>query len=36
VRLHRRYGGKSVQVLEPKLEDPIRPDDLVFIRESVF
>jgi polysaccharide export outer membrane protein len=36
VRLHRRYGGKSVQVLEPKLEDLIRPDDLVFIRESVF
>ena len=36
VRVHRRYGNKSVQVLEPKLEDPIRPDDLLFIRESVF
>ncbi|RPH41394.1 MAG: polysaccharide export protein EpsE [Burkholderiales bacterium] len=36
VRVHRRYGNKSVQVLEPKLEDAIRPDDLLFIRESVF
>lgn len=36
VRVHRRYGNKSVQVLEPKLDDPVRPDDLIFIRESVF
>ena len=36
VRVHRRYGNKQVQVLEPKLDDPIRPDDLVFVRESVF
>jgi polysaccharide export outer membrane protein len=36
VRVHRRYGNKQVQVLEPKLDDPIRPDDLIFVRESVF
>jgi polysaccharide export outer membrane protein len=36
VRVQRRYGNKSVQMLEPKLEDLIRPDDLLFIRESVF
>jgi len=36
VRVNRKYGGKSVQVLQPKLEDPIKPDDLIFIRESVF
>ena len=36
VRVNRRYGNKSVQVLEPKLEDAIRPDDLLFIRESIF
>jgi polysaccharide export outer membrane protein len=37
VRVHRRYGNSGqVQVLEPKLDDPIRPDDLVFVRESVF
>ena len=36
VRVHRRYGSKQVQVLEPKLDDAIRPDDLIFVRESVF
>ncbi|MEI7445192.1 MAG: polysaccharide export protein EpsE [Burkholderiales bacterium] len=36
VRVHRRYGNKQVQILEPKLDDPIRPGDLVFVRESVF
>lgn len=36
VRIQRRYANKSVQVIEPKLEDPIRPDDLVFVRESIF
>ena len=36
VRVHRRYGNKQIQVLEPKLDDPIRPDDLIFVRESVF
>jgi polysaccharide biosynthesis/export protein len=36
VRVHRRYGERTVQVLEPKLDDPIRPDDLIFVRESVF
>ncbi|MFM1990079.1 MAG: Polysialic acid transport protein kpsD precursor [Pseudomonadota bacterium] len=36
VRVHRRYGNKQIQILEPKLDDPIRPGDLVFVRESVF
>lgn len=36
VRVHRRYGSRTVQVLEPKLDDPVRPDDLIFVRESVF
>jgi polysaccharide biosynthesis/export protein len=36
VRVHRRFGNKAVQVLEPRLDDPVRPDDLVFVRESVF
>jgi polysaccharide export outer membrane protein len=36
VRVHRRYGNKHIQILEPKLDDPIRPDDLIFVRESVF
>ena len=36
IRLHRRIGERNVQVLEPKLDDPIKPDDLLFIRESIF
>ncbi len=36
VRVHRRYGNRSVQVVEPKLDDPIKPDDLIFVRESIF
>jgi polysaccharide export outer membrane protein len=35
VRVQRRVG-RQVQTLEPRLEDPIRPDDLIFVRESVF
>ena len=36
IRLHRRVGDRNIQVLEPKLDDPIRPDDLIFVRESIF
>jgi polysaccharide export outer membrane protein len=36
VRVHRRYGSKQIQIIEPRLDDPIRPDDLIFVRESVF
>lgn len=36
IRLHRRFGERNVQVLEPKLDDPVRPDDLIFVRESIF
>ncbi len=36
VRLHRRIGDRNIQVLEPKLDDPVKPDDLIFIRESIF
>lgn len=36
VRVHRRYGNRTVQVVEPKLDDPIKPDDLIFVRESIF
>ena len=35
VRVQRRVG-RQIQMLEPRLEDPIRPDDLIFVRESVF
>ena len=36
VRLHRRFGERNIQVLEPKLDDPVRPDDLIFVRERIF
>jgi len=36
VRLHRRIGERNIQVLEPKLDDPVKQDDLIFIRESIF
>ena len=36
IRLHRRVGDRNIQVLEPKLDDPVRPDDLIFVRESIF
>jgi polysaccharide export outer membrane protein len=36
VRLHRRIGERNIQILEPKLDDPVKPDDLIFIRESIF
>jgi len=36
VRVQRRYQERTVQVLEPRLDDPIKPDDLIFVRESIF
>jgi polysaccharide biosynthesis/export protein len=36
VRVHRRFGNRQVQVLEPRLDDPVMQNDLIFVRESVF
>jgi polysaccharide export outer membrane protein len=36
VRLSRRKSDGKLDALEPRLDDPIRPDDLIFIRESIF
>lgn len=36
IRLHRRDTSGSVQITEPKLDDPMRADDLIFVRESLF
>ena len=37
VRVHRRgSAGAPIQVLELRLDEPVRPDDLVFVRESLF
>jgi polysaccharide export outer membrane protein len=36
VRVSRRKSDGKLDALEPRLDDPIRPDDLIFIRESIF
>lgn len=36
LRLNRRDAQGNVKVLEPKMTDVIQPDDVVFLRESIF
>lgn len=36
VRLQRRDSGGTILTSEPKLEDAVRADDLIFVRESLF
>jgi len=35
VRVNRRAGGK-VQSIEPSLDDLLKPDDVVYVKESIF
>ena len=36
LRLHRRGASAKVETSSPDLEDPILPDDVVYVRESLF
>lgn len=36
VRLQRRSPAGAVQSVEARLDEPVRPDDLIFVRESLF
>lgn len=36
LRLHRRGADGKVQVLEPVLDDQLRADDVVYVKESIF
>jgi polysaccharide biosynthesis/export protein len=36
LRVHRRGADGYVEVIEPKLDDPLQADDVVYVRESVF
>ncbi len=36
IRVHRRAPDGSIKEIEPKLDDPVQPDDVVYVRESVF
>jgi polysaccharide export outer membrane protein len=36
VRVHRRSADGKQEVLEPRLDDPLQPDDVVYVKESFF
>jgi polysaccharide biosynthesis/export protein len=36
LRVHRREADGKVRVIEPQLNDMLRSDDVVYIRESIF
>jgi polysaccharide export outer membrane protein len=36
LRIHRKGGDGKVQIIEVKLDDPIFPDDVLYVRESLF
>jgi len=36
VRINRKGADGKIQTIEPKLDDPIQPDDVIFVRESIF
>jgi polysaccharide biosynthesis/export protein len=36
IRIHRKNGTGSVQVIETKMDDKLRDGDVVFVRESLF
>ena len=36
LRLHRKAADGSVQQLEPQLTDPVLPNDVIYVKESIF
>jgi polysaccharide export outer membrane protein len=36
LRLHRKNVDGSLQQIEPQLTDPVMPDDVIFVKESIF
>jgi polysaccharide biosynthesis/export protein len=36
LRVHRRDESGQVRVIEPKMTDPLMPNDVVYVRESIF
>jgi polysaccharide biosynthesis/export protein len=36
IRVHRRSSDGSIHEIEPQLDDPVQPDDVVYVRESIF
>jgi polysaccharide export outer membrane protein len=36
IKIHRKGTDGKVQIIEPKLDDPVLADDVVYIKESIF
>ena len=36
LRIHRRGADGKTQVIQPTMDDQVRPDDIVYVRESLF
>lgn len=36
LRLHRKAADGSIQQLEPQLTDPVLPNDVIYVKESIF
>jgi polysaccharide biosynthesis/export protein len=36
IRIHRRNAKGQVETIEPRMEDAVRPDDVLLVRESLF
>jgi polysaccharide export outer membrane protein len=36
LRLHRRNAEGKIERLSPELDDPVLPDDVIYVRESFF
>ncbi len=36
LRLHRKTASGAVQQLTPEMNEPVRPDDVIYVRESLF
>ena len=36
LRLHRKNAAGVVEKLSPELTDPVLPDDVIYVRESIF
>ncbi|MDD5332962.1 MAG: polysaccharide export protein EpsE [Rhodoferax sp.] len=36
LRLHRRAADGSIQLIEPQLTDPVLPNDVIYVKESIF
>ena len=36
LRLHRKAADGSIQPIEPQLTDPVLPDDVIYVKESIF